>query len=38
MRRVSVARALLWGMVYAAIVVGVVIAGGGGPAFIYQGF
>jgi hypothetical protein len=34
----SLTRGLLWGIVYAAIVVGVVIAGGGGPTFIYQGF
>jgi len=37
-RGVTVARALLWGVVYAAIVVGVVILGRGGPSFIYQGF
>jgi hypothetical protein len=37
MRGVSLPRALLWGIVYAAIIVGVVITGGG-QAFIYQGF
>jgi hypothetical protein len=35
---VNLARTLLWGIFYAAIVVGVVIVGGGGPAFVYQGF
>ena len=34
----TVARALVWGVVYAAIVVGVVVFGRGGPSFIYQGF
>ena len=37
MRGVTVARTLVWGVVYAAIVVGVVILGRG-PSFIYQGF
>jgi len=35
---VRVARVVLLGVFWAAIVVGVVIAGQGGPAFIYQGF
>ena len=34
----NVARTVFWGIVYAAIVVGVVIVGGRGPAFVYQGF
>ena len=38
MHGVNLSRALLWGIVYAAIVVGVVIVGGGGQVFIYQGF
>jgi probable biosynthetic protein (TIGR04098 family) len=38
MRGVTLARALLWGVVYAVIVVGVVVLGRGGPSFIYQGF
>ncbi len=33
-----VARVLFWGVVYATIVVGAVVVGAGGPAFIYQGF
>jgi hypothetical protein len=38
MRGVRLSRALLWGIAYAVIIVGVVIAGGGGQVFIYQGF
>jgi hypothetical protein len=32
------ARTVVWGIVYAAIIVGAVIVGGRGPSFIYQGF
>jgi hypothetical protein len=31
-------RAFLLGVLYAAIVVGAVVLGRGGPAFLYQGF